>query len=135
MFSLDAPSFVSRLKQSPILPCIAETMKRSPAIDLYHINDFHGRLAPFICCRLARYPFVFHCITRSSKAFGRCEHCKKRKKFVLCSIYHLKLQPNTNSGMCSITTLVCYLRYHQRGFGAVGVSQKYSKRSWAHPTF
>lgn len=26
--------------------CIAETIRRFPSIDLYHINDYHGTLAP-----------------------------------------------------------------------------------------
>lgn len=59
---LDAPVFRQQTKKDPYPArmddlesaiyysawnsCIAETIKRFPSIDLYHINDYHGALAP-----------------------------------------------------------------------------------------
>jgi alpha-1,3-glucan synthase len=59
---LDAPVFRAQSKANPYPPrmddldsaiyysawnqCIALTIKRFPQIDLYHINDYHGAIAP-----------------------------------------------------------------------------------------
>lgn len=59
---LDAPVFRQQTKKDPYPArmddlesaiyysawnsCIAETIRRFPSIDLYHINDYHGALAP-----------------------------------------------------------------------------------------
>jgi alpha-1,3-glucan synthase len=50
---------------------IAAAVRRFPTVDIYHVNDYHGALAPI-------YPFQRFCLfaypstMRNSKVYGRC---------------------------------------------------------------
>lgn len=132
MDDLESAIFYSAWNQ-----CIAEVIKRFP-IDLYHINDYHGALAPvyllpeIIPCALSLHNAEFQ---------GLWPLRTPQEKDEVCSVY------NISESLCTryvqfgnvfnlLHAGVSYLRIHQRGFGAVGVSDKYGKRSWArYPIF
>ncbi|EEB09010.2 alpha-1,3-glucan synthase Mok13 [Schizosaccharomyces japonicus yFS275] len=117
--------------------CIAGIIKRYP-IDLYHINDYHGALAP---CYLL--PSVIPCALslHNAEFQGLWPLRTPEEKAEVCSVY------NISSRICSkyvqfgnvfnlLHAGVSYLRIHQKGFGVVGVSNKYGKRSRArYPIF
>jgi alpha-1,3-glucan synthase len=132
MDDLESAIFYSAWNQ-----CIAQVLTRFP-IDLYHINDYHGALAPVyllpdvIPCALSLHNAEFQGLWPLRTAQEREE---------VCSVYHI------SESLCSryvqfgnvfnlLHAGVSYLRIHQKGFGAVGVSTKYGKRSWArYPIF
>ncbi|KAL8829517.1 MAG: hypothetical protein Q9191_001968 [Dirinaria sp. TL-2023a] len=112
--------------------CIAETMKRFP-IDLYHINDYHGAVAPLhilprtIPCCLSLHNAEFQGLWAIRTPDEMDE---------VCQIYNLS--PDTVRKYIQFGEVfnllhagASYLRVWQRGYGAVGVSAKYGKRSWA----
>jgi alpha-1,3-glucan synthase len=132
MDDLESAIFYSAWNQ-----CIAQVLTRFP-IDLYHINDYHGALAPIyllpnvIPCALSLHNAEF-------QGLWPLRTAKEREE--VCSVY------NISESLCSryvqfgnvfnlLHAGVSYLRIHQKGFGAVGVSTKYGKRSWArYPIF
>ena len=117
--------------------CIALALKRFP-VDLYHINDYHGALAPVhllpdtIPCCLSLHNAEFQGLwpMRTPK------ECKE-----VCEVYNVS--PHVARKYVQYGEVfnllhagASYLRVHQRGFGAVGVSAKYGKRSLArYPIF
>ena len=145
---LDAPVFRQQTKAEPYPPrmddldsavyysawnsCIAEAMKRFP-IDLYHINDYHGAVAPLhllprvIPCALSLHNAEFQGLWPMRTAQEHDEVCRVynldpavvRKYVQFGEVFNL-----LHAG-------ASYLRVHQKGFGAVGVSAKYGKRSYA----
>jgi alpha-1,3-glucan synthase len=151
---LDAPVFRQQTKAEPYPArmddmdsaiyysawnaCIAETMKRFPEIDLYHINDYHGALAPLhllpatIPCALSLHNAEFQGLWSIStpEKLDEISHVfnldqKIVKKYVQFGEVFNLLHAGAS-----------YLRIHQDGFGAVGVSKKYGKRSFArYPIF
>ncbi|KAJ5986732.1 hypothetical protein N7451_011097 [Penicillium sp. IBT 35674x] len=152
---LDAPIFRSQTKAQPYPPrmddfesaiyysawnqCIAETIKRMPSIDFYHINDFHGCVAPLYLLPMQTIPV---CLSLHNAEFqGLWPLRTQKEKKEVCSIFNLPV--DTATKYCQfgnvfnlLHTGASYLRFHQRGFGAVGVSEKYGKRSWArYPIF
>ncbi|RAK95230.1 alpha-1,3-glucan synthase Ags3 [Aspergillus ibericus CBS 121593] len=152
---LDAPVFRQQTKAEPYPPrmddldsaiyysawnqCIAETIKRFPSIDLYHINDFHGCLAPLYLLPTRTIPV---CLSLHNAEFqGLWPLRNPQEKKEVCSVFNLPVETATK--YCQFGTVfnllhtgASYLRFHQRGFGAVGVSNKYGKRSWArYPIF
>ena len=150
---LDAPVFRKQTKSEPYPPrmddldsaiyysawnaCIAETIKRFP-VDLYHINDYHGAAAP-----LYLLPHTIPCCLSLHNAefqgLWPMRTPKERKE--VCEVFNLDqavVQEYIQFG--SVFNLLhagaSYLRVHQKGFGAVGVSKKYGKRSFArYPIF
>ena len=132
MDDLESAIFYSAWNQ-----CIAQVITRFP-IDLYHINDYHGALAPIyllpdiIPCALSLHNAEFQ---------GLWPLRTPQEKEEVCAVY------NISESMCTryvqfgnvfnlLHAGVSYLRIHQKGFGVVGVSNKYSKRSWArYPIF
>lgn len=117
--------------------CIAQAMKRFP-IDLYHINDYHGSLAP-----LYQLPETIPvCLSLHNAEFqGLWPMRTQKEKAEVCSVYNLDMDVVTRYVQFGeIFNLLhagaTYLRLHQQGFGAVGVSKKYGKRSYArYPIF
>ena len=112
--------------------CIAEVMRRFP-IDLYHINDYHGAVAPLhlltevVPCVLSLHNAEFQGLWPMRNALETQE---------VCEVYNLPpevVQKYVQFG--EVFNLLhagaSYLRIHQKGFGAVGVSAKYGKRSFA----
>ncbi|KAL8725521.1 MAG: hypothetical protein Q9166_007307 [cf. Caloplaca sp. 2 TL-2023] len=150
---LDAPVFRKQTKTEPYPPrmddldsaiyysawnsCIAEAIKRFP-IDLYHINDYHGAVAPLhllprtipVCLSLHNADFQGLWPIRTSEEFDE-----------ICGVYNLDediVQEYVQFGQVFnlLHAGASYLRKHQKGFGAVGVSKKYGKRSFArYPIF
>lgn len=117
--------------------CIAQAMKRF-TIDLYHINDYHGSLAP-----LYQLPETIPvCLSLHNAEFqGLWPMRTQKEKLEVCSVFNLDIDVVTRYVQFGeIFNLLhagaTYLRLHQQGFGAVGVSKKYGKRSYArYPIF
>ncbi|KGO69103.1 Glycoside hydrolase, superfamily [Penicillium italicum] len=152
---LDAPVFRQQTKAEPYPPrmddlesaiyysawnqCIAETIRRIPSIDFYHINDFHGCVAPLYLLPKRTIPV---CLSLHNAEFqGLWPLRTQKEKKEVCSVFNLPVGIATKycqfgSVFNLLHTGASYLRFHQRGFGAVGVSQKYGKRSLArYPIF
>ncbi|KAH0846408.1 hypothetical protein AYO21_07155 [Fonsecaea monophora] len=150
---LDAPVFRQQTKAEPYPPrmddlssaiyysawnqCIAQALNRFP-VDLYHINDYHGSVAPLYL--LPRT--IPACLSLHNAEFqGLWPMRTKQERDEVCSVFNLSpelVQRYVQFG--EVFNLLhagaSYLRVHQQGFGAVGVSKKYGKRSYArYPIF
>lgn len=133
MDDLDSAIFYSSWNQ-----CIAEAIRRFPAIDLYHINDYHGAAAPLyllprtIPCCLSLHNAEFQGLWPMKTTLQNQE---------VCSVYNLdhalvKKYVQFGEVFNLLHGAANYLKIHQDGFGAVGVSKKYGKRSYArYPIF
>jgi alpha-1,3-glucan synthase len=133
MDDLDSAIFYSSWNQ-----CIAEAIRRFPAIDLYHINDYHGAAAPLyllprtIPCCLSLHNAEFQGLWPMKTTLQSQE---------VCSVYNLdhalvKKYVQFGEVFNLLHGAANYLKIHQDGFGAVGVSKKYGKRSYArYPIF
>ena len=145
---LDAPVFRQQTKEDPYPArmddidsavyysawnsCIAEVMRRFP-IDLYHINDYHGAVAP-----LHLLPRVIPCcLSLHNAEFQGLWPMRTPSEFhEVCKVYNLK--PEVVSDYVQfgevfnlLHAAASYLRVWQKGYGAAGVSAKYGKRSFA----
>lgn len=150
---LDAPIFRQQTKASPYHPrmddiesailyaawnaCIAETIRRFP-VDLYHINDYHGAAAPLYL--LPRTIPV--CLSLHNAEFqGMWPMRTPEEAKEVCEVFDLpadivKQYVQYGSVFNLLHAAASYIRIHQRGFGAVGVSKKYGDRSLArYPIF
>ena len=150
---LDAPVFRQQTKAEPYPPrmddiesaiyysawnsCIAETMKRF-SIDLYHINDYHGSVAPLhllpriipVCLSLHNAEFQGLWPMRTPEEISEVSQIYNLSQEVVQKYVQFGEVFNLLHAGAS------YLRIHQKGFGAVGVSAKYGKRSFArYPIF
>lgn len=132
MDDLDSAIYYSAWNQ-----CIAEAMNRFD-IDLYHINDYHGTVAPLY--HLPRT--VPCCLSLHNAEFqGLWPMRNPQEVEEICAVFNLSrpvVQRYVQFG--EVFNLLhagaSILRIHQKGFGAVGVSKKYGKRSWArYPIF
>ncbi|KAF3761562.1 family 5 glycosyltransferase [Cryphonectria parasitica EP155] len=150
---LDAPIFRQQTKAEPYIArmddiesgilyaawnsCIAEAMRRFP-VDIYHINDYHGAIAP-----LYLLPQVIPvCLSLHNAEFqGLWPMRTPEESKEVCEVFNLpnevvKKYVQYGSVFNLLHAGASYLRYHQRGFGAVGVSKKYGDRSLArYPIF
>ncbi|KAI4941950.1 hypothetical protein J4E91_010500 [Alternaria rosae] len=152
---LDAPIFRQQSKTEPYPPrmddldsavyysawnaCIALTIERFP-IDLYHINDYHGAAAPLYLLSKGRtIPCALSLHNAEFQGLWPMRTPKERDE--VCRVYNL--EPSVVEKYVQFGEVfnllhagASYLRIHQRGFGAVGVSNKYGKRSYArYPIF
>jgi alpha-1,3-glucan synthase len=150
---LDAPIFRTQTKDEPYPArmddldsaiyysswnqCIAQAIQRFP-VELYHINDYHGAAAPLhllpqtipICLSLHNAEFQGLWPLRNSREFEE-----------VCGVFNLPpsvVRDYVQFG--DVFNLLhagsSYLRLHQKGFGAVGVSKKYGSRAHArYPIF
>ncbi|TID22987.1 glycosyltransferase family 5 protein [Venturia nashicola] len=117
--------------------CIAETTKRFP-IDIYHINDYHGSAAP-----LYLLPETIPvCLSLHNAEFqGLWPMRDPKESDEVAKVYNLSpeiIQKYVQFGEVFnlLHAAASYLRVHQKGFGAVGVSNKYGARSYArYPIF
>lgn len=150
---LDAPVFRQQTKAEPYPPrmddlssaiyysawnqCIGQALRRFP-IDLYHINDYHGTVAPlYLLPDTIPAALSLH----NAEFQGLWPMRTKKERNEVCSVFNLPLevvQKYVQFG--EVFNLLhagaSYLRVHQQGFGAVGVSKKYGKRSYArYPIF
>lgn len=150
---LDAPIFRQQTKAEPYIArmddiesgilyaawnsCIAETIRRF-SVDIYHINDYHGALAP-----LYLLPQVVPvCLSLHNAEFqGLWPMRTPEETKEVCEVFGLPMEVvkkyvQYGSVFNLLHAGASYLRYHQRGFGAVGVSKKYGDRSLArYPIF
>ncbi|KAF2795737.1 glycosyltransferase family 5 protein [Melanomma pulvis-pyrius CBS 109.77] len=152
---LDAPVFRAQTKNEPYPSrmddmdsavyysawnqCIAEAIKRFPEIDLYHINDYHGALAPLYLLPNGAPPC---CLSLHNAEFQGLWSIKRPEDMdEICRVFSLSKDIVTRYVQFGevfnlLHAAASYLRIHQRGFGAVGVSKKYGKRSFArYPIF
>lgn len=149
---LDAPVFRKQTKSDPYPArmddmesaifysawnsCIAEVIKRFP-IDLYHINDYHGAVAP-----LHLLPRVIPCcLSLHNAEFQGLWAMRTPDEFLeVCKIYNLpppvvRQYVQFGEVFNLLHAGASYLRIHQKGYGAAGVSAKYGQRSFArYPT-
>jgi alpha-1,3-glucan synthase len=117
--------------------CIAETLKRFPA-DLYHINDFHGAAAP-----LHLLPETIPCCLslHNAEFQGFWPMRTQHERQEVCEVFNLDLSVieryvQFGDVFNLLHAAASYLYVHQNGFGAVAVSKKYGRRSWArYPIF
>ncbi|KAL3425171.1 glycosyl transferase group 1 [Phlyctema vagabunda] len=150
---LDAPIFRKRTKAEPYPPrmddlesgiyystwnqCIAETVRRFQP-DLYHINDYHGAAAP-----LYLLPGTIPCcLSLHNAEFQGMWPLKTTQQIQeICGVFNLEEEVvrryvQFGDVFNLLHAAVRYLHIHQAGFGAVGVSKKYGKRSLArYPIF
>lgn len=110
--------------------CIAQAITRFN-VDLYHINDYHGAVAP-----LHLLPEVVPCCLslHNAEFQGMWPLRNATEMEETCLVYNLpKAVVEKYVQFGEVFNLLhagsSYLRIHQKGFGAVGVSKKYGKRS------
>ncbi|EPY51942.1 alpha-1,3-glucan synthase Mok11 [Schizosaccharomyces cryophilus OY26] len=117
--------------------CIANIM-RNKKVDLYHINDYHGALAPvYLLPKVIPVALSLH----NAEFQGLWPLRSPEEVEEVCSVFNIPLD------VCSkyvqfgnvfnlLHAGASYIRIHQKGYGVVGVSKKYGKRSWArYPIF
>ncbi|KIY53580.1 glycoside hydrolase family 13/glycosyltransferase family 5 protein [Fistulina hepatica ATCC 64428] len=112
---------------------IAQTIRRYPDIDIYHINDYHGALAT-----LYLLPKIFPvCLSLHNAEFqGLWPLRTKAEMKEVCSAFNLPKEVcekyvqfgNTFNLLHAAASIIAV---HQRSVGVAGVSDKYGKRSWA----
>lgn len=150
---LDAPVFRKQTKAEPYPPrmddlesavyysawnqCIALALDRFK-VDMYHINDYHGAAAPlYLLPRTIPCAFSVHNAEFQGLWSIRTPHEREE----ISKVFHLPvpvIEKYVQFGEIFnlLHAAASYLRVHQKGFGAVGVSNKYGKRSWArYPIF
>jgi len=150
---LDAPVFRQQSKTEPYPPrmddldsavyysawnaCIAQTIRRFP-VDIYHINDYHGAAAPLYLLP-ETIPVCLSLHNAEFQGLWPMRSLEEREE--VAKVYNLEssiVEKYVQFG--EVFNLLhagaSYLRIHQRGFGAVGVSKKYGARSYArYPIF
>ncbi|KAG8940827.1 Cell wall alpha-1,3-glucan synthase ags1 [Tulasnella sp. 424] len=112
---------------------IAATIKRYPLVDIYHINDYHGALAP-----LYLLPKVLPvCLSLHNAEFqGLWPLRTKEEMKEVCSAFNLSKEVCTKYVQFGNTfnllhAAASFISVHQKSIGVAGVSDKYGKRSWA----
>ena len=145
---LDAPVFRQQTKAEPYPArmdditsaiyysawnqCIAQAIERFP-IDLYHINDYHGTIAPlYLLPKTIPAALSLH----NAEFQGLWPMRTKQERDEVCSVFNLPQATVAKYVQFGevfnlLHAGASYLRVHQEGFGAVGVSKKYGKRSYA----
>ncbi|CEJ56521.1 Putative Alpha-1,3-glucan synthase Ags1 [Penicillium brasilianum] len=132
MDDLDSAVYYSAWNQ-----CIAEAIKRFP-IDLYHINDYHGSVAPLYLLPQT----IPACLSLHNAEFqGLWPMRTQKERREVCEVFNLdedvaRKYVQFGEVFNLLHAGASYLRVNQQGFGAVGVSKKYGKRSYArYPIF
>ncbi|CUA75214.1 alpha-1,3-glucan synthase [Rhizoctonia solani] len=93
---------------------IAETFRRFPVIDIYHVNDYHGALAP-----LYLLPGVLPvCLPLHNAQFQGLWPLRTKEE----------MKEYVQFG--NTFDLASFISVHQKNVGVTGVSDKYGKRSW-----
>ena len=112
---------------------IAATIRRFPVIDIYHINDYHGALAPIYLLPKV----VPVCLSLHNAEFqGLWPLRTKEEMKEVCSAFNISKENCTKYVQFGNTfnllhTGASYISVHQKSVGVAGVSDKYGKRSWA----
>ncbi|KAI6005611.1 glycoside hydrolase family 13/glycosyltransferase family 5 protein [Pisolithus albus] len=146
---LDSPVFRAQTKSDPYPPrmddlssaifystwnqAIATTIRRFPGIDIYHINDYHGALAPIYLL-----PKVIPvCLSLHNAEFqGLWPLRTKEEMKEVCSAFNISKEHCTKYVQFGNTfnllhAAASFISVHQKSVGVAGVSDKYGKRSWA----
>ncbi|KAJ3541757.1 hypothetical protein NM688_g6042 [Phlebia brevispora] len=112
---------------------IAATVRRYPLIDIYHINDYHGALAPIYLL-----PKVLPvCLSLHNAEFqGLWPLRTKEEMKEVCSAFNISKENCTKYVQFGNTfnllhAAASFISVHQKSIGVAGVSDKYGKRSWA----
>ena len=112
---------------------IAATVRRYPQIDIYHINDYHGALAPIYLL-----PKVLPvCLSLHNAEFqGLWPLRTKEEMKEVCSAFNISKEHCTKYVQFGNTfnllhAAASFISVHQKSIGVAGVSDKYGKRSWA----
>ncbi|EPQ58265.1 modular protein with glycoside hydrolase family 13 and glycosyltransferase family 5 domains [Gloeophyllum trabeum ATCC 11539] len=112
---------------------IAATVRRYPDIDIYHINDYHGALAPIYLL-----PKVLPvCLSLHNAEFqGLWPLRTKEEMKEVCSAFNISKEHCTKYVQFGNTfnllhAAASFISVHQKSVGVAGVSDKYGKRSWA----
>ena len=112
---------------------IAATVRRSPDIDIYHINDYHGALVPIYLL-----PKVLPvCLSLHNAEFqGLWPLRTKEEMKEVCSAFNMSKEHCTKYVQFGNTfnllhAAASFISVHQKSIGVAGVSDKYGKRSWA----
>ena len=112
---------------------IAESIRRNPIVDIYHINDYHGALAPLYLLP----KIVPTCLSLHNAEFqGLWPLRTKDEMKEVCAAF------NIPKDICSkyvqfgntfnlLHAAASFISHHQKSVGVAGVSDKYGKRSWA----
>ncbi|KAK5352821.1 hypothetical protein LTR61_003949 [Exophiala xenobiotica] len=117
--------------------CIAEMIRRFKP-DLYHINDYHGALAPLYLLP-ATIPVSLS--LHNAEFQGMWPLRNRNEMQEVSETFNLdekiiKEYVQFGEVFNMLHAAASYLRIHQAGYGAVGVSKKYGGRSWArYPIF
>jgi alpha-1,3-glucan synthase len=112
---------------------IAATIRRYPDIDIYHVNDYHGALAPIYLL-----PKVMPvCLSLHNAEFqGLWPLRTKEEMKEVCSAFNISKEHCTKYVQFGNTfnllhAAASFISVHQKSIGVAGVSDKYGKRSWA----
>ena len=112
---------------------IAATIRRNPTIDIYHINDYHGAIAPIYLL-----PKVIPvCLSLHNAEFqGLWPLRTKEEMKEVCSAFNISKEHCTKYVQFGNTfnllhAAASFISNHQKSVGVAGVSDKYGKRSWA----
>ncbi|KAK7732518.1 hypothetical protein SLS53_008403 [Cytospora paraplurivora] len=117
--------------------CIAETIKRFP-VDIYHINDYHGALAPLYLLP-ATVPIALS--LHNAEFQGMWSLRTKGEMAEIAAVFNLsketiKTYVQFDKVFNMLYAAASYIRQHQGGYGAVGVSKKYGTRAYKrYPIF
>jgi alpha-1,3-glucan synthase len=116
-----------------------QTIRRFSSVDLYHINDYHGALAPLYLLDHGALPC---CLSLHNAEFqGLWPIQTSQDLQEISEVFNLSKDTITKYVQFGevfnlLHAGASYLRLHQHGFGAVGVSKKYGQRSFArYPIF
>ncbi|KAL6710193.1 Cell wall alpha-1,3-glucan synthase ags1 [Coniothyrium glycines] len=112
--------------------CIAEAIRRfSP--DIYHINDYHGALAP-----LHLLPNTVPCVLslHNAEYQGLWSVRTPEEEAQVCAVFNIstktmKRYVQFGAVFNLLHAAASYIRIHQSGVGVVGVSDVYSERCMA----
>ncbi|KNF03549.1 hypothetical protein PSTG_03077 [Puccinia striiformis f. sp. tritici PST-78] len=128
MDDLSSAIFYSSWNQS-----IAEICRRTPDLDIYHINDYHGALVP-----LYLLPRVLPaCLSLHNAEFqGLWPLRTKEEADEVCRAFNLSKDVCTKYVQFGnvfnlLHAAASFISHHQKSVGVAGVSDKYGKRSWA----
>lgn len=112
---------------------IAATIRRHPTIDIYHINDYHGAIAPIYLLPKV----VPVCLSLHNAEFqGLWPLRTKEEMKEVCSAFNISKEHCTKYVQFGNTfnllhAAASFISTHQKSVGVAGVSDKYGKRSWA----
>lgn len=124
MDDLEAATFYSCWNQ-----CIASIIEREK-VDIFHVNDYHCALAPLYLLPKT-IPVALSIHNGEFQGLFPLRTEAERKK--VCSIFNIPVEVCVEYAQFGNTlnllhAIVSYIRLHQNGTGAAGVSDKYGER-------